>query len=353
MSFLSGIVRLPVDRGNYPYVTARVKGKKKNLLSSDTYPKLMKMEPSQIARLLGETTYREEMVALAPKYSGSELIEKALNMNLARNYRAILSFCKGDLKHMVEEYLDMWDVRNIKTVIRGVEHGIPPEEVLESVIPAGSFSEDFLRELAGQDRTEAVIDALARKGFAVPPADLMERFSKSRDLSEIEDFYDREYYVTLLDAIKGNSRPMKIYRMFIRKEIDVVNSKNLLKLKLEGMKPEKIMGYMIPGGSALTEERLKEISRMDTKEALDAIKEALRDDLRGVIPDAGAQRIALELDRYLMRTSEKLSRIYPLSVLPVIDFIIRKKKEVDFIRIIVKGKDNNLPESMIKELLVL
>jgi V/A-type H+-transporting ATPase subunit C len=54
-----------------------------------------------------------------------------------------------------------------------------------------------------------------------------------------------------------------------------------------------------------------------------------------------------------MRTSEKLSHIYPLSVLPVIDFIIRKKKEVDFIRIIVKGKDNGLSEGMIKELLVL
>ncbi len=121
---LSDIVRLPLNRGNYPYVTARVKGKKKNLLGPEAYPKLMKMKPSQIARLLGETTYREEMLALASHYSGSDLIEKALNMNLARVYRDILSFSKGDLKHMVEEYLDIWDVRNIKTVIRGVEHGI-------------------------------------------------------------------------------------------------------------------------------------------------------------------------------------------------------------------------------------
>ncbi len=350
---LTGVLRPLVSRGNYPYVTARVKGRKKNLLGPEIYPKLMKMEPSQIARLLGETTYREEMVALAPHYSGSELIEKALNMNLARTYRDILSFSKGDLKHMVEEYLDMWDVRNVKIIIRGVEHGIPREEIIESLVPAGSFSEEFLRQLAEQESAEAVIDALTRCGFVAPPSAVMDIFSKSRDLSEIEDFYDREYYATLLDAINGNSRPMKIYRLFIRKEIDLVNAKNMMKLKMEGMRPEKIMNYTIPGGALLPHDVLSGMSRMKQEEALEEIKTLLNDDLRGVSVDMGVQRIALELDRHLMRTSEKLSHIYPLSVLPVIDFIIRKKKEVDFIRIIVKGKDNHLPESMIKELLVL
>jgi len=350
---LGDMMWLPLNGGNYPYVTARVKGKKKNLLGPDAYPKLMKMEPSQIARLLGETTYREEMLALASNYSGSELIEKALNMNLARIYSDILSFSKGDLKHMVEEYLDMWDVRNIKTVIRGVEHGIPRKEIVESLVPAGSFSEDFLGKLAAEENTELVIGLLGQKGFAVPPDDVMDRFVNSRDLSEIEDFYDMDYYATLLGAIKGESKPMKIYRLFIRKEIDVVNSKNMMKLKLEGMKSEKIMGYMIPEGALLSIDNLKSISQMDAEEALNEIKKALKNDLRDVSTEGGAHRIALELDRYLMRTSEKLSHIYPLSVLPVIDFIIRKKKEVDFIRIIVKGKDNGLSEGMIKELLVL
>lgn len=353
MSFPYGIIRLPKNRGNYSYVTARVKGKKRNLLSPDIYPKLMKMEPSQIARLLGETTYREEMLTLAQHYSGSELIEKALNMNLARIYRDILKFSNGELKHMVEEYLDMWDVRNIKTVIRGVEHGIPQKEIIESLVPAGSFSEDFLEGLAAEESTERVIDAIEQKGFAVPPKDIMERFEKTRNLSEIEDFYDREYYVTLLAAINGNSKPMKTYRLFIRKEIDVINAKNMMKLKMEGMKPEKIMNYMIEGGILLPLNVLNEVSQMTAERALEEIKVLLKDDLRGVTTDRGAHRIALELDHFLMRTSEKLSHIYPLSVLPVIDFIIRKKKEVDFIRIIVKGKDNHLSENMIKELLVL
>lgn len=345
--------QLTLNRGNYPYVTARIKGKKRNLLGADAYPKLMKMQSSQIARLLGETAYREEMLVLAQRYSGSELIEKALNMNLARVYRDILSFSKGELREMIKEYLAIWDVRNIKTILRGVEHGIAKEEVMESLVPAGSLSEDFLNELASQESAESAIDLLKQRGFAAPPQEIMDRFITTRNLSEIEDFYDRQHYSNLLAAIRGKSRPIRIYRLFVQTEIDVVNAKNLMKLKLEEMKPEKIMNYMIPGGAVLPIDALKDISRMKAEDALEEIKLRLKDELRGVSIERGAHRIAIELDRFLMRTSEKLSHTYPLSVLPVIDFIIRKKKEVDFIRIIVKGKDNHLTEEMIKELLVL
>jgi len=344
---------LPLNRGNYPYVTARIKGKKRNLLGADVYPKLMKMQPSQIARLLGETTYREEMLALAQRYSGSELTEKALTMNLARVYRDILSFSKGELREMIKEYLAIWDVRNIKTILRGVEHSISREEIVESLIPAGSLSEGALNELASQESTEAVIDLLKQMGFAAPPQEMMARFTNTRNLSEIEDFYDRQYYSNLLDAIRGKSKPIRIYRLFVQTEIDVVNAKNLMKLKLEGLKPDKIMNYMIPGGARIPPDALRNISNMETSEALGEIKTLLKDELNGVSADVGAQRIALELDHYLMRMSDKLAHIQPLSVIPVIDFIIRKKKEVDFIRIILKGKDNHLSEDMIKELLVL
>jgi V/A-type H+-transporting ATPase subunit C len=44
--------------------------------------------------------------------------------------------------------------------------------------------------------------------------------------------------------------------------------------------------------------------------------------------------------------------MYPLSVLPIIDYMIRKKIEVDNIRIIARGKESKLDVDHIKELLV-
>ncbi|HIJ17497.1 MAG TPA: V-type ATP synthase subunit C, partial [Thermoplasmata archaeon] len=42
-----------------------------------------------------------------------------------------------------------------------------------------------------------------------------------------------------------------------------------------------------------------------------------------------------------------------LSVLPIVNYMIRKKVEVDNIRIIARGKESGLPKRVIEELLVM
>jgi V/A-type H+-transporting ATPase subunit C len=162
--------RLLPPGGNYSYVNARVKARKRNLLTGDAYPKLMKMGPGQIARLLGETAYREEMLRLASRYEGDELLEMALNANLARTYCDVLGFCKGELHDTVRLYLDRWNVWNLKTVMRGVHHGIPAHEVLEGIIPAGSISQDDFAALLELDSVERIIEHAGQWGIGAPPA---------------------------------------------------------------------------------------------------------------------------------------------------------------------------------------
>ena len=340
-------------KGNYAYVTARVKGKKRNLMTVDTYPKLMKMGTSQIARLLSEAAYHREMNELARQYSGNELVERALNRNLARTYREILDFSKGDLKRMLEAYLDWWNVYNIKVVLRGIHHGIPPEEVKEYIVPAGSLEKDFLDGLTECEDVNQAMDELEELGYRTPPLDCKDGLCElGIGLRMIEDYYDRSYYTALLDSVKGRSKPIKIYRDFIRRSIDVLNAKNLMELILEGFEPGTVGDYMIPGGNLLPEEKLIEIASLEPDAALAEIKKAMGTDLGGVEART-ANQIAVQLDKHLMEYSSKLSYIYPLSIIPIIDFIIRKEKETKFIRIIVKGKEHSLPEGRIKELLAI
>jgi V/A-type H+-transporting ATPase subunit C len=338
--------------GNYAYVNARVKARQRNLLTGDAYPKLMKMGPGQIARLLGETAYREEMLRLASRYEGDELLEMALNANLARTYCDVLGFCKGELRDMVKLYLDRWNVWNLKTALRGVHHKIPAEEVLEGVVPAGSLSRDDFALLLEMESVEKIIEHVRQWGLDAPPAEVLERFAKDRNLGPVEDFYDKAYYVRLLESIRGGSKPVKIYRSFIELEIDVTNAKNLMKLKLDGVDGARFSAYMIPGGRALGQERLHELASASPEDALAGIKKAFGNDLGGVIATMRAHDIALGLDRYMLRLAERQSHIYPLSILPIVNFIIRKKEEVDFIRLIVRGKSAGIPDEKIREMIL-
>ncbi len=340
-----------LNKGNYPYVTARVKGKKRNLLSEDTYPKLMKMGPSQIARLLSEAAYHKEMVELARTYSGNELVERALNKNLARTYREILDFSKGELKHILEAYLDWWNVYNIKIILRSLHHNVPSEEIKDYLLPAGSLDRQFLESLIEYETVEEVISVLREYGYRTPSDEDMENLhEKGYGLRPIEDYYDRSYYAALLESARGRSKPMKIYKNYIQRTIDVVNAQNLMEILLEDVEPEKIETYMIPGGDVFSLEQLGEMAAKEPEDALQDIKDALKTDLDNIDANS-ANIISIQLDSYITKISEKLSYIHPLSIIPIIDFILRKEKETRYIRIIVKGKEHDLPEERIKELI--
>jgi len=342
-----------LNRGNYPYVTARVRGKKRNLLTVDTYPKLMKMGSSEIARLLSEGAYHKEMAELASKYSDNELVERALNLNLARTYREILGFSKGNLKRILEDYLDWWNVYNIKVILRGLHHKIPKAEVKEYLVPAASLDREFLESLADLVSPEEAIAELASHGYRVPPEEDVKRICEENcGLRPVEDFYDRTYYERLLESAKGRSKPAKIYRALARRMIDVVNAHNLMEMLQDGLASEKFREFMVPGGEKLSVDLLCELSTKKPDEALQAVKAALESDLGGV-DASSANLVAIQLDNYMMDYSEKLSKIYPLSIVPVIDFVIRKEKETEFIRIIVKGKEHALPEERIRRLLAI
>ena len=61
----------------------------------------------------------------------------------------------------------------------------------------------------------------------------------------------------------------------------------------------------------------------------------------------------VKLDKYLAKEAERFSHLYPLSVLPILDYVIRKKIEVDNIRIIARGKASGMDNEIIKKLLVI
>src|SRR2546425_1232761 len=48
----------------------------------------------------------------------------------------------------------------------------------------------------------------------------------------------------------------------------------------------------------------------------------------------------------------KYSHLHPLSILPILDYILRKDREVQNIRLIARGKESGLSTDVIRELLV-
>jgi V/A-type H+-transporting ATPase subunit C len=63
-------------------------------------------------------------------------------------------------------------------------------------------------------------------------------------------------------------------------------------------------------------------------------------------------RIEARLKAYLVRYAWALSNYHPLSILPVLGYIVSKETEVSNIRKIVRGKESGLPSDLIEEQVV-
>jgi V/A-type H+-transporting ATPase subunit C len=346
-------------RGNYAYATARVKAKKSLLLTKDNYPKLLMMDLNEIGRFLGETQYKVEMTELGSRFSGVNLIELGTYKNLARTYRTIISFCSGELRDIVAAYLRRWDVWNVKTIIRGKYSNASLEDIQEDLVPAGTMSEEYLKTLIAMDNPMDILAALGKKGELSVPDDVIATFEKTGSVAPVEDYLDKVYYTQLLETIRPTNKPKTLFLSFVKREIDVANLRTLLKLKQAGLPLDKIRPYFIEGGHYLDVKELTRLASMETFDQMvdDLSKlpffEDIKEPLEKAKKNGSLNDVMLNLQRYLAKESEKFSHLYPLSVLPIIDYIIRKKIEVDNIRVIARGKASGLEPDVIKNLLVM
>ena len=346
------------NSGNYAYACTRVKAKKSFLLSRETYSRMVVMDVHEIGRFLGETQYREEMTKYATGHSGADLIEVAVTGNLAATYSAVLGFTTGHLREMVANYLRRWDTFNVKTILRGKTSKARDDEILETLVPAGAFSDEYLRSLVAMTSIQEIMEVLERQpSLGITPELLREVVDTGR-LAPLEDHLDKVMYYDLLDVVKPTGTAERLLRDFVRREIDVSNLKVLLKLKAERIPEERIQKYLIPGGMEFSIDKLRVIAQSEGMVQLleELERSSMYEDIKAAIEKFKADKqlsgLTIALDKALIGTSEKFAHFYPLSVLPIVNYMIRKKVEVDNIRIIARGKQSALPNRVIEELLV-
>ena len=340
---------------NPEYVTTRVRSRRSVLFSDEDYRKLIRMGPSEIARFMEESEYEREINALGARHSGVDLIEYALNRNLAKHFNDLLDWADGRLYDLIARYLRKFDAWNVKTVLRGIYSDADREEVETDLIRAGEMDERLLDRLLDAGSIEEVIDLLDRTMFADPLRGALEEYEESGVLVPLENAVDRVFYEQLLSDLPGGEAN-QTYREFLEAEIDFRNARNALRLARSGADVDP-SEYYIAGGQLFGANQLSAIGG-NVEELVATIRDSTYgDDLDSALDEfeEADSLISFEraLDVALLEYSDRLGFIHPLSVAPVISYILAKEREVDNIRAIARGREAGLSEEEIEEELVI
>lgn len=345
-----GRVRRLVDRartgGNYPYVTARVRAMKTHLLPEEEYPKLIARDVHEIARSLEEGRYKEEIHDLASELSGAQLIERATQRQMADEFQRILSWCEGEPEDLLGLYFERFTVENLKTLLRGARTGASSEEVEAALVPAGLIEAQAWEAAARAATLEECLDALPRTRYT----GLLEEMQEE-PLPRIENALDRAYYERLVDAVEPRDRANEAFLRFLRQEVDEINLKLIFRSKHAGIE----IKALVAGGREIDEELARRVQSAAWEEIGPILDEtSYGDELKEALEAYQATRdlnvLTGAIEHLHLEEASEFGHLYPLSILPIVDYVLRKRLEVDRLRMIAFGKQNDLPREDIEEL---
>jgi len=344
---------------NPEYVNSRVRSRRAALFDEDDYRKLVRMGTGEIARYMEESEYETEMNELGARHGGVDLIEYALNRNLAKHFDDLLAWADGGLHDLIANYLRKFDAWNAKTAVRGVYSGAAPDEIQTDFIRAGEFDDDFLDELSAAGSVEEVVELLDGTIFEEGLEAAFEEFEEQDVLVPLENAIDKTFYEHLLDDVnvdlENRNTPKGLYVEVLQAEIDFRNVRNALRLSRTGtdLDPEE---YYIDGGKLFRGGELRQLVG-----SFDDLVEYIRDstygdDLSNALSQLEEAESLIQfeqaLDSALLEYSDKLSYTYPVSICSVLSYILAKEREVENVRAIARGREVGLSVEEIEQELV-
>lgn len=357
--------------GNPAYVNARIRSRRASLLDESDYRKLLRMGPNEISRYLEETEYEREMNELGARYRGVDIIEYALNANLSRHFQDLLDWSDGELYDQLARYLRKFDGWNVKTVLRGIYSGADRETIETDLIRAGEFTDREIDSLLDSATIEDAIERLSGTIYHQPLVEAFDEYEASNLLIPLENAVDRVVYEHLIagvdvdagpaDRVLGYHRsstgsPADLYREFLTAEIDFLNVRNALRIanSQSQLDPSE---YYIDGGRLFTARQLARLTG-NLDELVTVIRESTYgDELADALTvlEEAESLLAVEhaIDRALVAYGDWLGSRYPVSVCPIIAYVLAKEREVKNVIAIARGREAGLTEDEIREELVI
>jgi len=334
---------------NYAYVATRARSRRSRLLPAEAYNQLLNLEHAEIARYIQDLEYRREIDRYGSTLSGADLIETALVDNLAKDVGDFLSFSKGTLRDILHVYAEKYRVDNLKNIIRGINQNMDKENLERLVCPINDSDKDLYSKLYDSKTVDDVVSYLEGTNYYNPLKKALEA-RNSDSLQPLEDALDLIYYKNLVSNQPSGGADVEVYRNFIHLKVDIANIKTLLRMRHRGIGAHNEL--LINGGTVSVDMLSSTQTLEDLLTSLEGTKyyDLLEPHLKSDSVDLNS--CVHSLDEYMANKTKRFSYLYPLSVLPVLDYLLKKEREVYNLRAIVRGKQAGLANELIEELVV-
>jgi V/A-type H+-transporting ATPase subunit C len=337
------------------YANARVRAMRSRLLGRAGIEALL-AEPGLAARLefLKRTNYADAV----PGPSGTTTdrlaaAERGLRARLMADLAGIDDFLAEERpRALFRACLAFEDGWTLKTILRGVAAGEPPERIFLLLVPTPELDHAALAELVRQREVKAVIDLLAtwRSPYARPLLDGLAASARRPDLLALEVALDRVLFSRALDVARRDGEDGEMLRVFLEVQIDLANIATLLKLGGHGGAEE----FFVAGGRTISARSYRQYAQLDPA----ALKAALA--RKGWLLAAAGLNSSATLDdpaavdqllhRALAEAMRREALLHPLSFAVPLSYVLDRRAEIQRIRLVLRGAEFGIPADELLQL---
>lgn len=343
------------------YLNARVRGWRKGLFKSADYDAFIEsVSVEACLDLLRPTVYGPDIGVASARFERPyDILSSALRSNLYSVFTTLWDIAPEGARPCLKALFSTWEVYNIKALLRGIDKGVPREDLFEALVPAGELDLPALKELVRSKDVGDLIRLLRTWGspYGAPLKAGFDTYKKHHSLVEMElnlDIFSTRFFVSTISPASDDG---KVISDMLADRVDSRNIMTLMKAVGEGYSKETLVEYFLEGGRRIRKGAFLSLSELPTREELLAqLLEAVNDEnWRRVLYVAGAEEMDVLEELFEGLTARALSRAAiegPLTVALAAAFIYAKTREVKNLRIIARGKLFKIPGEELKNLLI-
>jgi len=347
---------------------------KNYLLTADDLRWLSFHSLEEIYNFLRTTIYNEEISIIPVERFDARAFEEASTNNFIKTFDKILKSSPKDLLPLLTTMLKRFEIENIKALLRAKMAGLDVEEAMRYVTPLKKLDTISFRDaLLRSGKIEDLVKLLSNTEYGPLLALALPDYQKEGTLLPFDSSLDRYIYTTLwTEASNLSGEDKTIAEEILGIEIDMQNIKTILRCKVLKISSETIPRYIITIFYKLSPEILENgINASDVKQSLqtflsvepygEEVKHALKayedsGSALKVYENSGSlSPIEMALDKVILRTNLNIlkRRPFPFNMGVILSFLSLKWVEVRNLRIIVKGREDNLKPEKLEKMLIL
>lgn len=338
----------------YLYMTARIRAKEARLLKPETMDDMINSGSiAEIASILENSEYAFAMQGLV--LDSSESIEALLVRQTAEIYSEVVHMLPKKAKNQFIFLQLQWDVKNIKTVLRGVRKSVSPDTILSKLIPFGELDPELLRKMAESPTVEDILPLFENTRYE-PLTQMLGAYEQDKNLVVLEALLDKIHLEEMWKAITLD-RELLLLKPTFSARIDALNLKLVFRAKRDHLLLGDIEKYLISGGELPESiktgfEELDDIAELVSELEGTVFHKPLMDSLQEYQQTGKLIVLEKAIDETALLISKETAVKVPYGIAPLLGFLSLKETEIRNIRAISRSKECGLLPEDIKQLVL-